>query len=386
MARFKVTDRPIIPTPFYFYDMDLLKETLETACKEAGKYGFHIHFAVKANSEPRILRDISSHGIGADCVSGWEVKRSLECGFKPSCVAFAGVGKTDAEIEYALEKGIFLLNIESIEELEVVGQIASKMGVKADIALRVNPDIAPDTSHLISTGHSDSKFGITRSELHMAAQKAMQSESLNLKGIHIHIGSQITDMRFFEYEARVATGIIADLESIGCPIDIIDLGGGLGVDYQNPDKNPVPDFSGYFAAFDKYLHGKNVHVELGRALVAQCGELVTKVLYTKNAGEGKKYIITDAGMTDLIRPALYGAKHKIENLSASGRREGVYSIGGPVCESTDIFADGIIFPESQRGDILTIRSAGAYGSIMSSHYNLRPFAAAIYSDEFSKMA
>lgn len=384
MARFKPTGGTLpAATPFYHYDTDLLKNTLETACKEADKYGFKIHFAVKANSEPRILKEISSLGIGSDCVSGWEVERSLQCGFSPESIVFAGVGKTDAEIEFALRNRISMLNIESLQELEVVGDMSGKMGIKTCIALRVNPDIAPDTNHLISTGHSDSKFGITRSELETAAGIAESNENLNLKGIHIHIGSQITDMRFFEYEARVAASIVTDLEAAGHKIDVINLGGGLGIDYENPDKGPIPDFAGYFAAFDKYLHGRNVHVELGRALVAQCGELVTKVLFTKNAGEGKKYIITDAGMTDLIRPALYGAKHRIENLSAHGRPEGVYSIGGPVCESTDIFADGIIFPESRRGDILTIRSAGAYGSIMSSHYNLRPTAAAVYSDEIS---
>lgn len=384
MARFKPTGGTLpAATPFYHYDTDLLKNTLETACKEADKYGFKIHFAVKANSEPRILKEISSLGIGSDCVSGWEVERSLQCGFSPESIVFAGVGKTDAEIEFALRNRISMLNIESLQELEIVGDMSGKMGIKTDIALRVNPDIAPDTNHLISTGHSDSKFGITRSELETAAGIAESNENLNLRGIHIHIGSQITDMRFFEYEARVAASIVTDLEAAGHKIDVINLGGGLGIDYENPDKGPIPDFAGYFAAFDKYLHGRNVHVELGRALVAQCGELVTKVLFTKNAGEGKKYIITDAGMTDLIRPALYGAKHRIENLSAHGRPEGVYSIGGPVCESTDIFADGIIFPESRRGDILTIRSAGAYGSIMSSHYNLRPTAAAVYSDEIS---
>ncbi len=383
MANFNISRISAIEnTPFYFYDMELLSRTLDTAKKSADRYGYHLHFAVKANSEPRILKEIAKRGIGADCVSGWEIERCIECGFAPESIVFAGVGKSDREIEYALKQKIFMFNIESIEEIGVISELAASLGIDyVDISIRINPDIEPETHKFISTGHSESKFGIPKSRLNEACDKINQCHNLKLKGIHMHIGSQILDMGFFENQAKTGSEILCQLKADGYDVEVADMGGGLGIDYENPDLNPISDFDGYFDAYHRNMPDDiNLHFEIGRALVAQCGELISKVLYTKNATETKKYIIIDAGMTELIRPALYGAKHQIKNISAQNRENGIYTIGGPICESSDIFANDITFPESKRGDILSIKSAGAYGSIMSSHYNLRPTAPAYFSD------
>lgn len=388
MPKYTIVPGTEVPqTPFYYYDLDLLRRTLKTAADEAGKYGYRIHYALKANVEPRILAEIQRAGLGADCVSGYEVGCAVENGFAPQQIVFAGVGKSDREIEYAIRAGIFAFNCESLQELEVIDELAAKQGKVVNAALRINPNVQPDTHKYISTGQSESKFGISYTEVDAALAKLHELEHIRIVGLHFHIGSQIRKMESFAELARRVNEIAEWFESKGVELKHLNMGGGLGIDYGDPDAEPVPDFAGYFRTFRDNLRvreGQTVHFELGRSIVAQCGELITRVLYTKTTAGGAHFAITDAGMTELIRPALYSAHHRIENLTAEADRQprptGLYSIAGPICESSDVFARDIEFPESRRGDVLSIRSTGAYGSIMASNYNMRPIAPSLFSD------
>lgn len=379
----QTTDTPA--TPFYYYDMELLRRTLAECRTQADKHGYHVHYAMKANVEPRIIQEIFKQGFGADCVSGWEVRAAIENGFPAEKIVFAGVGKSDAEITYALQQDIFAFNCESLQELEVINALAAEQNKVATIALRINPNIEPDTHKYIATGQSESKFGISYTEIGKAIDSLATLANLRIVGLHFHIGSQILDLKSFRELAQKA-GTISDwFMERGIEIIHLNMGGGLGIDYYEPQANPIVDFEAYFNAFAENLKlrdGQQVHFELGRSLVAQCGELITRVLCTKETAGGSHFAIVDAGMTELIRPSLYGAYHKIVNISAQGssRTMGRYYIGGPICESSDIFARDIEFPYTMRGDVLSIRSAGAYGSIMSSHYNMRPTAVSYFSE------
>lgn len=390
MARYTLRpDHTVPPTPFYYYDLELLRNTLHCATTEANRYGYHIHYALKANVEPRILREIQQAGLGADCVSGYEVRCAVENGFDPQKIVFAGVGKSDHEIEYAIRAGIFAFNCESLQELEVINALAAAQGKTVNIALRINPNVQPETHQYISTGQSESKFGISYTEIDTALARLHELEHIRIVGLHFHIGSQIRNLTSFAELAERVNEIATWFAQQGVALKHLNMGGGLGIDYSNPDGEPVPDFATYFRIFHEHLHvspEQTVHFELGRSLVAQCGELITRVLYTKTTAGGARFAITDAGMTELIRPALYSAHHKIENLTAEAlgttvRPIDLYSIAGPICESSDVFARDIEFPLSQRGDVLTIRSTGAYGSIMASNYNMRPIAPSHFSDE-----
>jgi len=372
-----------IPTPFYFYDMDLLRATLDAATSEAGKYGYKIHYAMKANFSDRIIGEMKKYGLGMDCVSGGEVRKSIECGVPASEIVFAGVAKTDEEIRYGLKHGIFSFNCESREELEVINTIAGEMGKTADIALRINPDVDPMTHKHISTGKADNKFGISYQEVDEVIEELAQLKNLHIVGLHFHIGSQITELKPFEYLSLRVNTIQEWFESKGFELKHINVGGGLGIDYADPSSHPIPDFAAYFAVFNKNLKirpGQTVHFELGRSLVGQCGELMTKVLYNKVTGSGIRIALVDAGFTELMRPALYGATHRIENLTSVGERK-TYMIAGPICESTDVFARDLELPETQRGDLMRLMSAGAYGRSMSSNYNLREFPREIFSED-----
>ncbi|MGM9750214.1 MAG: diaminopimelate decarboxylase [Candidatus Cryptobacteroides sp.] len=380
MANFPLERFASIETPFYYYDMDLLRSTLSEAASVSGRYGYKVHYAVKANANSEILDEVRRAGLGVDCVSGNEIKAALRSGFDPSGIVFAGVGKTDREIVTALKAGISCFNVESSAELEVIDELAGNLGVKADIAFRVNPNVNAHTHHYITTGLEENKFGIGLWELESIIAKAEQLPNVNLEGLHFHIGSQILEMGPFRELCNRINGIQKDLEARRISIRSINVGGGLGIDYIRPDENPVPDFESYFGTFAKYLElreGQELHFELGRALVAQCGTLITKVSYVKE-GQHKKFAIVDAGMNDLIRPALYQAYHKIENLSSDGP-EDRYDVVGPVCESSDCFGKEVQLPQTSRGDLLAIRSAGAYGQIMAMRYNLRDLAQAYYS-------
>lgn len=371
-----------IETPFYYYDMDLLKKTLKIVKEETKKYGFHQHYAVKANANRKILEVIASDGFGADCVSGNEVKAAVNAGFPASKIVFAGVGKTDKEINLALDLNIFCFNVESLPELEVINELAAKKGKAAPVALRINPNVDAHTHEYITTGLSENKFGFGLGHLDDVIERLAELKNINLIGIHFHIGSQIEEIETFIPLCEKINELQTLFENKGIKMEHINVGGGLGIDYDDPNGHPMPDFQGYFDIFHKNLklrEGQVVHFELGRSIVAQCGSLVTRTTYVKH-GESKTFVIVDAGMTDLIRPALYQAYHKIENISSELPVE-KYDIVGPICESSDVFAKGYELNETKRGDLLVLRSAGAYGEIMASQYNCREIPKAYYSDK-----
>jgi len=368
-------------TPFYFYDMAVLQNTLNSAASEAAKYGYHVHYAVKANANDKVLDIIRAVGFGADCVSGNEVAKAIEVGFDSSKVVFAGVGKADWEINLGLDKDIFCFNVESIPELEIIDELAGKKGKTARIALRINPNVNANTHHYITTGLEENKFGINMWDLEKVVNVVKSLKNVQLIGIHFHIGSQITDLTSFKDLCLRVNELQEWFVNQRVILKVINVGGGLGIDYQNPDKNSIPDFAAYFAIFNQFLQLKpnqEVHFELGRSLVGQCGSLITKVLYVKE-GVNTKFAIVDAGMNDLIRPALYQAYHKIENISSNGEAA-KFDVVGPVCESSDCFGKAVMLSPVKRGDFIAIRTAGAYGEIMASRYNLREFAQAVFSD------
>ncbi len=371
-----------IQTPFYYYDMDLLRSTVDACRRQAEASGIQVHYAVKANDDARVLAAVRQAGFGVDCVSGGEVEYALQQGFAPEKIVFAGVGKTDAEIILALKGGIGCFNCESIPEIEVINDLAARLGVRARIAVRVNPDIDARTHKYISTGNEENKFGIAPGDFTALFRAMRAASNLDFCGIHLHVGSQITDMSVFETECRRAAEIVEIFEKKGFKVENINLGGGLGVNYTDPDASPVPDFGAWMGAIRRCLPvkpGQKVHIEPGRALVAQCGSLISRVVFVKKVAS-QKCVILDAGMNDLIRPALYQARHKIENLTSKG---GLlrYDVVGPVCESSDFWGGKQLLPATSRGDIFAIRSAGAYGQVMAMHYNRRPLAKAIYSDD-----
>ena len=305
-----------VRTPFYYYDSALLRQTLDEVKKEAAQHpNFVIHYAVKANANPKILKIIAEAGLGADCVSGGEIEAAMKAGFRHDSIVFAGVGKADWEINTALDADIFCFNVESVPELEVINELAREKGKVANVCFRINPEVGAHTHANITTGLAENKFGIAMNDMIPVIERASKLENVRFIGLHFHIGSQILKMDF----------------------------------------------------------------ELGRSIVGQMGSLITKVLYIKQ-GVNKKFCIVDAGMSDLIRPALYDATHKIENLTSHGAPV-VYDIVGPICESSDVFAKDTAIAESRRGDLLAIRSAGAYGEIMASQYNCRPLPQGIVTED-----
>jgi diaminopimelate decarboxylase len=380
----RIPDPETIKTPFYLYDLDLLDATLKEAAFQASRYGFRIHYATKANYDPRILERIKKAGFGVDCVSGNEVNFAIEKGFKPGNIVFAGVGKTDPEIEGAILGNILCLNIESLEELEVAGLIAERLKRVAPVVLRVNPDIPSLTHDYIATGKKENKFGIAMEQLSVALSFCENHPWIHFLGLHFHIGSQITSLKPYQELCEAATHIWHDHSITLRGGRLINLGGGLGIDYLEPYRNPIPDFDAFFKLFHERLKLPATidrHFELGRSLTGQCGSLITRVIYVKE-GSGKRHVIVDAGMTELIRPALYGAKHKIENLTSC---EGVetYDVVGPICESSDFFGKEIELPETRRNDLLKIHSCGAYAESMSMNYNLRGPIEKVYLDSHS---
>ena len=373
-----------LQTPFYYYDTNLLAETLAAIKCETDKYkGFHLHYAVKACANPKVLRQIQQAGFGADCVSGGEIKTCLENGFPAGEIVFAGVGKADWEIELALEAGIQYFNVESIPELEVIAEIAQRMGKVANVSFRINPDVGAHTHTHITTGLAENKFGIAKEDMVRVIRIAEQIPSVRFVGLHFHIGSQILRMDDFEALCYRINEMQEQLETEGITdVHNINVGGGLGIDYEDPDGHPIPDFKAYFETYARHLKlrpGQRLHFELGRAVVAQCGSLIARCLYVKQTAT-KQFVIIDAGMTDLIRPALYGAYHYIQNLSSTAPVQ-TYDVVGPICESSDVFAKDFQLPETKRGDLIAIRSAGAYGETMASRYNCRELPAAYTTEE-----
>jgi len=370
-----------ISTPFYYYDMDLLRETLSICSKEAGRYDYYLHYALKANSNPEILSLISRSGYGADCVSGNEITAAIVNGFKPDQIMFSGVGKSDDEIRLALQHRIQSINVESRQEMEVINDLAGGMGLKAEISLRIIPNVDARTHKYITTGLEENKFGILPWEFDRVIDKLRNLENLKVIGLHFHIGSQITDLSIFKSLCHRVNEINSWFISNKIIPEIVNVGGGLGIDYSDPDKNPIPDFYSYFMVFKNFIElqgNQRLHFEPGRAITGQCGSLITRVLFVKK-GINTRFAIVDAGMNDLIRPALYQSYHKIENLTSKEKPE-KYDVVGPICESSDCFGKAITLPKTNRNDLLAIRSTGAYGQTMASRYNLRDFAGAVYSD------
>jgi diaminopimelate decarboxylase len=372
-----------IETPFYLYDINLLRQTLESVVYESNKYNYKVHYAIKANNDDYLLSIIKEYGIGIDCASGNEVRKAIEMGFDPKTVVYAGVGKKDKEIRYALEQEILAINCESIEELQVVDALAAEMGKKADVGLRVNPDIDPKTNHCIDTGQADSKFGIAYDEILENVELIKSLKNINIIGIHIHIGSQIRELHVFENMCNKANAIVEKLESLGFSFRMVDVGGGLGINYDVPENEPIPNFASLFAIVREYLNvgDKEVHFEFGRSIVGECGELIASVLFNKTTATGRRLLIIDASMTELIRPMLYGSYHNIENITSEEDVFKKYTVVGTACESTDVFDENISLKKSKRGDLLAIKSAGAYGRSMASEYNMHELPKAVYSDQ-----
>ena len=367
-------------TPFYFYDMDLLQQTLDELRTQLDKHpDYRLHYAIKANFNPVILKAIAQAGFGADCVSGGEIRAALEAGFAPSKIVYAGVGKSDDEILLALSAGISRLNVESEAELLVINELAASRGVKAPVSFRVNPDVGAHTHANITTGLAENKFGIYYEQLEEVLALALSLPNIEYKGLHFHIGSQILDMQDFVALCNRINELTERLSKHGLPVGDINVGGGLGINYEHPNHLPIADFESYFETFAKHLElsdGQLLHFELGRGVVAPCGSLISRVLYIKQ-GTAKKFAIVDGSMTELIRPALYHAYHRIENISSDGPEE-IYDVVGPVCESSDVFDRGVSIDRLQKGDFIAIRSAGAYGESMASRYNLRPLPQSYY--------
>jgi len=382
-GHFPIEKLQSLETPFYYYDAELLRTTLRTINEEAGRHeGFVVHYAVKANAHPRVLRIIREAGLGADCVSGGEIEAAVKAGIPSAKIVFAGVGKSDWEINLALDSDIFCFNVESIPELEVINELAARKGKTALVAFRLNPNVGAHTHANITTGLAENKFGIAMRDMETVIAEAEKLANVRFVGLHFHIGSQILDMSDFEALCNRVNDLQDQLERQRIKVEHINVGGGLGIDYEHPNRLPIPDFKSYFDTFAKKLRlrpGQTLHFELGRAVVAQCGTLFTRTLYIKE-GATKKFAIVDAGFTDLIRPALYQAYHKIENITSDGPME-TYDVVGPICESTDVFAKQIDLNSTRRGDLIAIRSAGAYGEIMASQYNCRKLPKGYMSDD-----
>ena len=362
-----------IPTPFYYYNLKLLKATLEEVKTISSKYNYHVHYAFKANTNTEILDVIQSYGLGADCVSGNEIKKAIECNYTSEQIVFAGVGKTDEEINIALDNNIFCFNCESIPELEVINELAAAKNKTAQIALRINPNVSANTHAYITTGLEENKFGINMWELEDVLVALADMHHLNFIGLHFHIGSQITDLNDFKGLCLRVNEIQEWFYDRQIIVDHINVGGGLGIDYENPKKNPIPNFEAFFKLFNDFIElrpQQELHFELGRSIVGQCGTLISKVLYIKK-GVNTNFAIIDAGMTELIRPALYQAVHFIDNLTNTSEKKERYDVVGPICESSDCFGKSLMLPTTKRGDFIAINSCGAYGEVMASQYNLR---------------
>ncbi len=370
-------------TPFYLYDMALLRQTLESVVYESKRYGYHLHYAIKANYDDRILAVIREYGLGIDCASGNELRKAIEAGFDPKTIVYAGVGKRDKELRYAIEQEILAINVESLEELFLLDRLSGEMGKVTEVALRINPDIDPKTNHCIDTGQADSKFGISYEEILENAEELKKLNNLKLIGIHLHIGSQIRELHVFENMCNKVNVIVENMERLGFNFRFVDVGGGLGVNYDVPENEPIPNFASLFSIIHNHLSvgNREVHFEFGRAIVAECGELITSVLFNKTTATGRRLVIVDASMTELIRPALYGSYHNIENITSDSEINTKYTIVGTACESTDVFQENVSLKKTKRGDLIAIKSAGAYGMSMASRYNLHDLPGAVYSDQ-----
>ena len=372
-----------IETPFYYYDAELLQQSLDAICDEMAKHkNWHLHYTIKANANPKVLKRIQAAGLGVDCVSGGEIQAALDAGFAPEKIVYAGVGKADWEINLGLEAGIFCFNVESEPELQIINELAGQKGKTARVCFRINPNVGAHTHANITTGLAENKFGIAMEDMELAIREAQELPNIEFIGLHFHIGSQILEMGDFEALCGRVNELLERLAKQGINVENINVGGGLGIDYDTPDGAPVPNFKAYFNTYAngiKLADNQHLHFELGRAVVGQMGSLITRVLYVKKC-HIKQFAIVDAGMSDLIRPALYDAHHAIQNIS-SNEAEETYDVVGPICESSDVFGKDEKLPACHRGDFIALRSAGAYGEIMASQYNCRKLPKGIMGDE-----
>jgi len=363
-------------TPLYVYSANTLISHLKAYEDAFRDFPHIVCYALKANSNISVLRLLAKNGAGGDIVSGGELFKALRAGIPPKKIVYAGVGKTEEEIRFALKSRILMFNVESLEELIEIDRVASDMRLSAPIALRINPDIDPETHPYIATGLKKSKFGIPAEEAIEHYKTASSLKNIKIIGIHKHIGSQLTSISpFVDALGKVLT-LVDRLKEMGIGINYLDIGGGLGIPY-NDETPPVP--RALAKGILPLLRGKRditLILEPGRSIVGNAGVLITKVLYTKRTGQ-KRFLIVDAGMNDLIRPSLYGAYHKIVPVKKTRRRKLIQDIVGPICESGDFLAKDRQLEEMRPGEYLSVMSAGAYGFSMSSNYNSRPRAAEV---------
>ena len=369
-----------LSTPFYYYDISILENNLKLLSNCIEDFN-KVHFSVKSNTNPKLLNLIKSYGLGIDAVSSNEIKHCLELGFDSKDVVFAGVGKSDQEIEYAIKNNISYFNAESIQEIEVINAISNKLSRRTNVSIRINPNIKTDTHKKIQTGSSDDKFGIDINDLYYIP-KLNNLENIRITGIHFHIGSQLINLKPFNELCETSNDVLNYLKENGLKIKNINVGGGLGINYENPEKNLLSNFKDFISLFNKKIKkekGQFIDFELGRSIVGQCGFLISKILYSKKSYD-RNFLILDSGMNNLIRPALYNSRHKISNITSKHKSFLNYDVVGPICESSDTFAKDYKLIKSNRGDLIVIHSCGAYGESMSSNYNLRDNINSYYSD------
>ena len=359
------------PTPFYLYDLDDVAGRVQKF-QELGKVPLKLHYAMKANFHPEILKTVRDLGVGLDVVSGGELERGISLGFKPADIVFSGVAKSEKEIARAIDLKIAQLNVESLSELKRIARIAKEKGQAAAVAFRLNPDVEAVTHPYIQTGFRENKFGVDEALLPEFLDVVRANRNyLHLRGLTLHIGSQIRDLASFKAAFLKDKKLFHNISN-EFPLTTFDIGGGLGIDYTregDADFGPLKDYLDVVAETLGDLKGVELLAEPGRILVARAGLLVTQVEYIKETPY-KKFAIVDTGMHHLLRPSLYQAFHRIEKLKSSADTQAVYDIVGPICESTDVLAKSRSLERLDEGDRLLIFDAGAYGAVMSSDYNL----------------
>lgn len=367
-----------VGTPFYIYSKKAILDQIYQYKDAFKDYPTLICFALKANSNLSLLKIFEENGLGADIVSGGELYKAKKAGFPSNKIVYAGVGKTDPEIVYAINENILSFNVESVMELEVINEIAGKQNKKANVSIRINPDVDPKTHPYISTGLKKSKFGIDIDQALDVYKKAVKMENLNVVGIHCHIGSQIMDVSVYKEAVEKTVELVFSLKKEGINLEFIDIGGGLGVKYYPEDNPPTPyDLANTVLPIVRQT-GLKLIVEPGRSLIAQAGALITKVIFVKDKKD-KHFVIVDSGMNDLIRPSIYNSYHHIITVEEKTEKM-VADIVGPICETGDFFGLDREIGKVNRGDLIAILTAGAYGSSMASNYNVRPKAMEVLVD------
>lgn len=367
-------------TPFYVYSEQKLRSQMRTFTEAAQKYlsSFQICFALKSNANLAVIKVLTSMGAGADIVSGGELLLALRVGVPADKIVFSGVGKTREELTLAVEKEIGQINLESAEEAVMLEDIAKKAGKKVRVAVRVNPDVDAHTHQKITTGKKENKFGVAWREARSLYRNLAASENLIPVGIDVHVGSQLLETQPFDEAFKKTAAIIRTLKEDGIVLETIDIGGGLGVSYQETDKPCSPDDYMKVVAENLADFGCRIIFEPGRFLVAPAGVLVSRVVRTKHT-ETKDFLVLDAGMNDLIRPAIYDAYHGVKAVK-DAQPSRLYDVVGPICESSDVFGKARKLPEMKAGDLVVLETAGAYGTSMGSNYNFRPLCAELLVD------